>query len=261
MDCTVISMNANGCVIQGQLRGRMEIPRTRKDVMQKVINDEDPDLILIQESDIALKSICTQNFENRDYQAIGGKDVGIIYDTKTFILLHDITKIFRQKYQSLYGGPSYLYKRMYAVIFEGKNSNIKPFPCVSWHGPNKKKPIQKQNLFDNLCLCIRNIIYLYLRDEKQTAVILGGDFNLALNKISIPLILQPELMFNDYKTLDHRPKKIDYILTSVTITNVSCKPVNVFNIIKELFPDFPFKYNKSVLDHDPVVMKFTIPTK
>lgn len=268
MDCEVIVMNANGCVPKDLKIGGMGIPKKRKDARQKVIKDENPDLILIQESDIALKNICTQDFGYRDYQSIGGKDAGIIYDTTTFIQLEDPTNRLRQIYEfKCFTGEissGEILPRMCAVIPKGKNPNANPFLCVSWHCPYKKNILQKINLFYDLCLLIK--IYLPV-NEKQISVILGGDFNLDLSAlIPITMMLPPPvfhhlLILNDYRTLDHRPNKTDYILTSLTIINVSCKPIHVFDTINDLFPDLPLKYNKAVLVHDPLVVKVTIPNQ
>lgn len=263
MNCTVMVMNANGCTIKGvTIRGK-EIPRKRQDVRQEVIRGVNPDLILIQES---VKNICTQDFGYRDYQAIGGKDggSGIIFDTTTFIREEDPTNRLRQIYEfKLAKGEissSELFPRMCAVILKAKNPNAQPFFCVSWHGPNKMKNPLKIKLYNDLCLLIRTYAY-----EKQIPVIFGGDFNLDLSKITptIPLMFLPQdiLMVNDYMTLDHRPNKIDYVITSQTIQNVSCKPIDVFDTIEDLFPNLPLLYYKVVLDHDPLAVTVTIPNK
>lgn len=259
MDCKVIVMNANGCVIKGVKIGGMEIPIKRKDARQKVIINENPDLILIQESNVKLENICTQNFEDRDYQAIGGKDAGVIFDTTTFMLLPDPSTRIRQIYEfKLETGEissSGILSRMCAVMLEGLHPNAQPFLCVSWHGPYKQTTLQKINLFYDLCLLIKTYLM-----ENQIPVIFGGDFNLDLIKIPPPLVLiQPVLMIKDYMTLDHRPNKIDFVITSQTIINVSCKPVDIFDIIEELFPNLPLKYYKVVLDHDPLVVNVTLP--
>lgn len=77
------------------------------------------------------------------------------------------------------------------------------------------------------------------------------------------MLQNPILKLNDYnmyKTLDHRPNKIDYIITSPAI-DVCCKPVDVFDIIEELFPYLPLIYYKVVLDHDSLAVNVTIPNQ
>lgn len=238
-------MNAKGCVIKGVKIGGMEIPIIRKDARLKVIIDENPDLIIIQESDIVLRNIIgTHYFGYRDYQAIGGKEAGVIFDTTTFFLLPDPLTRIRQIYEFKLGtgeiSSSGILSRMCAVMLQGKHPNALPFLCVTWHGPYKMRTDLKMKLYKDLCL----LITAYLH-EQQIPVIFGGDFNLDLSQITpIPMMLQPPffhhlLKLNDYMTLDHRPNKIDYVLTSQTVMNVSCKPVDVFDVIEELYPHLP----------------------
>lgn len=56
----LIIMNANGSVAKGLKVGEMDIPVKRDHARQKVIKDKNPDLILIQESDIMLEMFFTQ---------------------------------------------------------------------------------------------------------------------------------------------------------------------------------------------------------
>lgn len=173
-------MNANGCVKKGVKTGGMEIPMIRKEARQKVIKDENPDLILIQESDIVMRNICIWDFGYRNYQATGGKDAGIIYDTTIFIKLEDPTFRLRQIYELKFGIDFEILPRMCAVILQGKNPNAQAFLCVSWHGPYKKSVDEKKKkLFQNLCKLIKTYL-----DEKKIPVILGGDFNLNLSEIT-----------------------------------------------------------------------------
>lgn len=266
MNCTAVVMNANGCTIKGVRTRGMEIPRKRKDVRQEVIRDVNPDLILIQESDILPRNFLTQNFGYRDYQVIGKKDAAVIFDTTTFILLQDPSTRIRQIYEfKCFTGEissSKILPKMCAVILIGKYPNAQPFLCVSWHAPYKKNILVKRKIYDDLCLLIGTYAY-----QKQIPVIFGGDFNLDLSEIiptiPLPLMILPQqtLTVNDYMKLDHRPNKLDYILTSQTITNVSCKPVDVYDTIEDLFPDLQLLYYKVVLDHDPLAVNITIPKK
>lgn len=253
MNCKVLFMNSKGSTIEGLKVGGMEIPKKRKDVRHQVIEDEDPDLILIQESDILLRNICTQYYGPRDYQAIGGKDAGILYDTTTFIQLEDPTNRLRQICEFKFDRgeilSSEIMPRMCARIMQGKYPNALPLLCVSWHGPHKgKSDTEKQKFYDDLCLLIKTY-----SDEKEIPIILGGDFNLDLSKLTSTLKL------HDYVKLCHRPNKLDYILTSQTINNVSCKPVDILGTIDILFPELSLSNLNTFLDHDPMVVNVKIP--
>lgn len=88
----------------------------------------------------------------------------------------------------------------------------------------------------------------------------GGDFNLDLTMLNQQEFTQLVLM--DYNKLDHRHKKIDYVLTSASLQSRkhSCEPIDVLEYIENSFleEELPLGYYKAVLDHDPLFIDFTI---
>lgn len=230
--------------------------------MQKVIKEENPDLILLQESNFALESICTQKLKNRNYQSIEGESIegednnaAIIYDSNMFNLVKgplDTNFEIDSKYYNL------IKRRMCAVELKEKVLHAQQFLCVSWQGPysdisyNDKKQVYRD---------LSSTIRLYLK-EKQIPVVLAGDFNLDLNKIlkvvymPIPTpLLHSSLLAYDYKLLAHRKKKFVFTLTSETITNVNCNTVNIFKMLVKARESIL----KLILDHDPLAVNVTIP--
>lgn len=266
MNCKVLIMNSKGSTIEGFKVSGMEIPKKRNTVRQKVIKDKDPNLILIQESDIVLSNICTQDFGCRDYQAIGGKDAGIVYDTTTFIQLEDPTNRLRQIYEFKFDRgeilSSEIMPRMCARIMQGKNPNAQKFLLVSWHGPHTGRSHQeKKKVYEDLLLLLKTYSH-----EKKIPIILGGDFNLDLREINQTLNLNSQdqdchhqLKLLPYVKLDHRPNKLDYILTSQTIINEVCKPVDIFRVIDYLYPEVRISSLITSLDHDPITVNVNIP--
>lgn len=267
---TGIVMNANGGRSKILQVGGWEIPSKRKDIRQQVIWDNNPDIIFIQESDIVLRNICTWNFPHRCYQSIGGKEAGIIFDALKFTECTadnpqgKIRHIYEYRKFILNENLSSadLLDRMQAVVLQTNGPCIRKILCVSWHGPHKLKRDLKIKMLKDLMY----LISLYLQ-ENNIQVVLGGDFNLDLSKEKLfqnsflnPYYSDPTAQFVlcDYLKLDHRPNKIDYIITSKSVTNVSCKPIDVLDCIIDIYPSLPVAYYTAVLDHDSLNVQFPI---
>ncbi|CAC5425235.1 unnamed protein product [Mytilus coruscus] len=269
---TGILMNANGCRPKKLKVGGMEIRSKRKDIRQQVIRDNNPDIIFIQESDIVLRNICTWSFPHRCYQSIGGQKAGIIFDALTFTECtaehpqERIRQIYEYRKFTLNENLSSasLLDRMQAVILQTKGPCIRKFLFVSWHGPHKLE----RNLKIKMLKDLKYLVSLYLL-ENDIPVVIGGDFNLDLSKENLfqrpfPPVFDPHVIPNaqfvlcDYLKLDHRPKKIDYIITSRTLTNVSCKPIDVWEHLLVKYPSLPLAYHTAVLDHDSLSVQFPI---
>lgn len=240
MDCKILIFNASGSNT-GEEKVE-EISEKRRVVVSKVIFDGSSNIILIQESHIALTKICTEEFGDRNYKAIGPKRNGIIYDMDTIMYVEDPTTRLRQIYESksksiIRNESAEIFARMCARVLKGTGVNAQPTLFVSWHGPHKKTMDYKRKLYHDLCL-----VFSHYAFETNIPVIIGGDFNLDLinakNLEVCPptnLVCLNTLEVNDYSKLERRPNKIDFILTSPKITVEDCKPINVFTLLKNYF--------------------------
>lgn len=256
MEHKVLTLNGQGSIPKNLSVEGMDLPMKRRHAIQKIISDEKPDIILMQESkNCDLEYICNQDFGNKKYTYVENnskKDAAIIYDSTKFKRFENPTNtkthILNMKPEISKDADL----RMCAVILQEKCQNRQPFLCATWHGPSKIQYGEKKKIYRDLCLCLG--LYLY---EKQIPVILGGDFNLDLMSVAVTSVCWPStkpvcynIVVNDYPKLENRPNKIDYILTSETFNNVCCTPVNILKIVDKLFHTFTLSHVKSVLDNN-----------
>ncbi|XP_071143652.1 uncharacterized protein [Mytilus edulis] len=266
MEHKVLTLNGQGSIPKNLSVEGMDLPMKRRHAIQKIISDEKPDIILMQESkNCDLDYICNQDFGNKKYTYVetnSKKDAAIIYDSTKFKRFENPTNtkthILNMKPEISKDADL----RMCAVILQEKCQNRQPFLCATWHGPSKIQYGEKKKIYRDLCLCLG--LYLY---EKQIPVILGGDFNLDLMSVAVTSVCWPStkpvcynIVVNDYPKLENRPNKIDYILTSETFTNVCCTPIHILDVVDSLFPYLTLHYAKAILGNDVLALHATSPT-
>ncbi|CAC5425239.1 unnamed protein product [Mytilus coruscus] len=231
-----MSMNANGCVPK-DLNRKWKISSKRNYIRQDIISTYEPDLIFLQDSDILLRNICTWDFSPKNYQSVGDKAAGILFDTSTFTLCmdEDPKANIRRLYEFITIGKkndlnSEILSRMEAVILQTKGPSKKKFLCISFHGQNKLKNEKKIKIFKDF----KSLITRY-SSNKNIPVVIGGDFNLDLSMLSQQEFT--ELLLIDYSKLEHRHKKIDYVLTSAAVASRkhSCEPIDVLRVYRKQF--------------------------
>lgn len=264
-------MNGKGSLPQGMKIKGLELSKKRKLIRQKIIQEGNPDVIFVSESDIVLRNFCSQDSPLRVYQSIGSQEAGIIFDSVFFTecTADDPMRRLRKIYEyraSKENLSSELLTRMNAVILETKVPCKRKMLYVAWHGPHKIKHDLKFKMIKDLVY----IITLYLT-EINIPVIIGGDYNLDLSEENLPMfapefkhhfLSHSKLVMCDYQKLAHRSEKIDYITLSETVTKYKITPVDVMKYVEIEYPDLPSEFpKKGILDHDPLSVELKTRTR
>lgn len=164
-----MSMNANGCSLK-DIKGKWGISSKRNYIRQDIISTYEPAIIFLQDSDILLRNICTWNFSPKEYQSVGGKAAGILFDTSTFTRDEDPKANIRRLYESITIDKkndlnSEILSRMGAVILQTKGPSKKKLLCISFHGPHKLKNEKKIKMFKDF----KSLITLYSSMNKYSS--------------------------------------------------------------------------------------------
>ena len=147
--------------------------------MNTIIQREQHDVILIQETSKQIHNIYPKSYLAIEYNGTRNEQAGILYNISN--LMHATSVHPNQDLRTIrdimvgQNKQANAYKlcaRMHAVVLEIKGTNAKIF-CVSYHVPYKKKDIQSR-------LSIVEALLKLLNEYQEKAplpIILGGDFN------------------------------------------------------------------------------------
>ena len=243
MSLCVLSMNCHGSRSGSPKElTNINIPFTRKKIRQEVIEETQPAIILLQESDVTITKIFCGLTGNR-FEVFGEKNVGLAFNTKFFK-----RKFPDFKFEKIFSDQS-LHKYLCTKLLRSKACDFDVL-AVSWHGPYNKI---KRNYKEDIIRKVLTELFEFSKNN-QKPFIFGGDFNFDISKINLESNF-PNIMLNqyDYQKPDYRANKYDFILTNLPASTTKC--CDVSRIIEQ--NDSEIKddsLKKLVLDHNPLLL-------
>lgn len=277
----------------------------QRDVVVDIIISNRPDLVLAQEGKkIFYNQVCKEcNYEILKYKYIYNEETGILYNAVNWTIEEpkaELEKMYDELvHKNIISRESELKPRFHALILKSKGPD-RHFLCVSYHGRyTGKTEDKKQEILKDFLILLLN----YLQRFPDLPLILGGDFNVALDNATLQTLIQngkkekimkalsvgnpympspsqygsekhttmpygsgmfpptpsnSDLYLVPYEPTGNRANIYDHIIVSSTVIVSKTQAVDVFQKIKELFPDVSKEYYPVILDHDPICVTFQI---
>ena len=271
-------MNANGNTRRPSILKDVNIPAVRHETKVTIIESEDPDIILIQESPTKIRKILTgykwKNNKHRGIQSANGRDYkesetehkdGIIYDYNRFdvfeeqdSIISDFTNILMRNAKYMTTSINDIITRMAAVVLKIRRKPTVDILVISWHG---KYRWRKESIRKDIIRELLRSTRMYMDMKGITFAVIGGDFNVELT----PEDTDSFYHHLGFYTLENQPTGrrrdiIDYIMVTPTNEYIPAKAINPIHQIREAteIHDISSSDTSAILDHDPIYADLTL---
>lgn len=241
---TIITANIGYRMGTSYVRGG---PDKCKRAFKTLVENKNPSLVFLQETnyqDIAGE----YEFSSRYRSVIKRREDAFLYDDTelelTLIEFRDMLTFQNRKFKDV-ALLLPLERISMALVNTSKKSKSKPdILCVSWHGPHAERGLdleKKEEILKDLLSFVKSY-----SEECALPFIIGGDFNFELAGAKKVLKSFDEMEVYDYD-VERRSNRIDYFISSKSLTLIDVKPV-----------PWNDKEANRILDHDPIIAKLQI---
>lgn len=161
-------------------------------VAVNIIKSYRPDLVLVQEGQkILYNKVCKEcNEGGTRYDYVKNDETGILYNVVDWTIEEpkaDLEKLYDELvYKNIISRESELKARFHALILKSKGPDGK-FLCVTYHGHYTGKTEDKKlEILKDFLILLLN----YLQRNPDLPLIIGGDFNVELDKATLQTLIQ-----------------------------------------------------------------------
>ena len=244
---TIITANIGFKTGKTYVRGD---PCKSKRAFKTLVDNEKPALVFLQES--KLKKIEKKyEFSSEYVSERKGSDDKFLYDNTAvklkLINLREMEKIRDREFKDV---ASYLPLENISMALVSTSLHAKSKPdmlCVSWHGPYTEEDLDLKKKMEILKVMLRFV--KSFSEMHDLPFIIGGGFNLEIAGAKKVLENFHDMEVYDYD-IKRRPNRVDYFISSKSLTLIDVKPVP-WNDVEA----------KRILDHDPIIAKILKPIK
>lgn len=245
----------------------------RYGVLSNIINQCQPDIILIQEGKIKLYKRIHDIFTNGYilYECVYNDEAAVVYDATKFTIFDPSQQLWDLNTTlinyCIISSNSQLMSRFKAAIMFPKGPNVQNgFLVVSYHGRYNGVTAENKQLFLKDLL---TLIMFYITSYRDLPVVIAGDYNLELNQtvldklttgLSNPLFGNTILKLLPYKATKNRSQTIDHIIVSDTLVVEDYGVIDVYKHITDMNPLVQQNQCPIILDHDPLFLSFSMQT-